>query len=539
MTHYGEIMSEHYLNKLISRRNELGSSIGAIDFLINFHSKKTGSSITVANTPAASNQNAYATNTKNAGLSAGKYSRIYSLSKEISNKKASEEFDFLLEYAAEIRKLEMSETYIDLIKYLLVQYKNLSDKNKKTLMLHISNVLRLSKDLELINMLLIDFPEKILELNLSPKQIDEMFLTNLQEQHEYHKNNFKYLPFDLHTEAHKAVSIFLQSKNSTVLLTENPEYNCLFCNAALNKNAELYKSFFNRYLSSKGLPQVTEISFGDKHNILANLKFENLQSVVQAPLVSIIMSAFNAEETIEYAVESLINQSYKNIEILICDDGSSDNTPLIIKKMAQKDSRIKIYRSKKNQGTYNIRNEMIKTAQGEFITFQDSDDFALPNRIAEQVSVLSASSKPMCATQWLRMTPSGEFVYFYDDKLSRFCVVSTMIKAEVFKRIGLFRESLVAADTEFYEKAISVYGNSAIERIEKPLILGLWGSSSLTKIPDLTAENNGFVAKKRRAYSDITAKQRILGKEIISDDSVAEVLKTNGIYRHCAGVERY
>ncbi|UOO77239.1 glycosyltransferase family 2 protein [Neisseria sp. Dent CA1/247] len=532
-------MSENYLNKLISRRSELGGSLGAIDFLIDFHSKKIGSPMTATNSQPLLNKNTENINKTVTVKSAGKYNRIHSLSKEISNKKTSEEFDFLLEYAAEIRKLEMSETYIALIKYLLLQYKNLNEKNQRLLMLHVSNVLRLSKDSELINILFADFPEKILELHLSPKQIDELFLTNLQAKYEYDKNNFKYLSFDLHTEASDAVSIFLKSKNISALLATNPEYNCLFCNAALNKNEEIYKSFFNRYLSSKGLPQVTKLAFSERKNILTNLEFEKITNVMQTPLVSIIMSAFNAEDTIEYAIKSLINQSYKNIEILICDDGSSDNTAAIIKNIAQTDPRIKIYRSKKNQGTYNIRNEMIKKAQGEFITFQDSDDFALPNRISEQVAALSASGKLMCATQWVRIAPSGEFVYFYDDKLSRFCVVSTMIKAEVFKQIGFFRESLVAADTEFYEKAISVYGDSVIERIEKPLILGLWGTSSLTKIPDLTAENNGFVAKKRRAYSDITARQRILGKEIISDDSVLEVLKNNAIYRHCAGVERY
>ncbi|MFS6937572.1 glycosyltransferase family 2 protein [Neisseria animaloris] len=524
-------MSE-FLEKLVSRRQQLGQNIGAIDFLIEFHSKKNG-------IPTPTQNNLLSKEITQPIIFSEKYKRIHILSKEISQKKMSEEFDHLLEYAAEIRKVEMSETYIALIKYLLLQYEYLNEKNKKILILHISNVLRLSKDSELINILITHFSDKVIELNLTPKQIDELFLTNIQNEYNYSQNNLKFLPFDLHMEPSKAISILMNSKNINNLLNENPEYNCLFCNAALGKNEELYKNFFNRYLLSKGLPQIKNLSFDKQKNILANLEFEKTEKIIQQPLVSIIMSAYNAENTIEYAVNSLIKQSYQNIEILICDDRSSDNTFNIMKVLAKKDLRIKIYQSKKNQGTYNIRNEMIKKSQGEFITFQDSDDFALPTRISEQVETLITTGKIMCASQWLRMAPNGQFIYFYDDKLSRFCVVSTMIRAEAFKEIGDFRGSLVAADTEFYEKVISLYGDSAIEKMGKPLILGLWGDSSLTKIPDLTAENNGFVAKKRRAYSDITARQRILGDKIITDEMVTDVLKNNAIFRHCAGVERY
>ncbi|MGR6648211.1 glycosyltransferase family 2 protein, partial [Avibacterium paragallinarum] len=107
----------------------------------------------------------------------------------------------------------------------------------------------------------------------------------------------------------------------------------------------------------------------------------------QKPLVSIVMSAYNSQDTIEYAINSLLNQSYPNIEIVVCDDCSKDNTFAILKDMELKNSKIRVYQSIKNQGTYNIRNEMIKLAKGEYITFHDSDDFALPTRIDEQVNI--------------------------------------------------------------------------------------------------------------------------------------------------------
>ena len=91
-------------------------------------------------------------------------------------------------------------------------------------------------------------------------------------------------------------------------------------------------------------------------------------------LVSIIMPTYNREKTIKRAIDSLINQTYQNIEIIIVDDGSSDNTVSIINQY--KDKRIKLFVLKENMGANYARNLGLKEAKGEFITFQDSDDEA-------------------------------------------------------------------------------------------------------------------------------------------------------------------
>jgi hypothetical protein len=113
-----------------------------------------------------------------------------------------------------------------------------------------------------------------------------------------------------------------------------------------------------------------------------------------------------------------------------------------------------------------------------------------------------------------------------------------MLKRDAFCRVGEFRQSLVAADTEFYEKMLSLYGEDNIVKVDKPLIFGLWGDGSLTKASNLTAENNGFVAKRRRAFSDIAARQRVLGKAIIPDCIVNDILKENSIYRANRGARK-
>lgn len=98
-------------------------------------------------------------------------------------------------------------------------------------------------------------------------------------------------------------------------------------------------------------------------------------------LVSIIMPTYNREKTIKRAINSLINQTYKNIEIIIVDDGSKDNTVKLIKEY--KDKRIKLFSLKENKGANYARNKGLQEAKGEFITFQDSDDEAHLNKIEE------------------------------------------------------------------------------------------------------------------------------------------------------------
>jgi len=90
--------------------------------------------------------------------------------------------------------------------------------------------------------------------------------------------------------------------------------------------------------------------------------------------VSVIVPIYNSENTIVRCVDSIVNQTYKNIEILLIDDGSTDNTLNIIKKYEKKDKRINVI-DKKNEGVSKTKNLGIKKATSEFIMFVDSDDY--------------------------------------------------------------------------------------------------------------------------------------------------------------------
>ena len=98
-------------------------------------------------------------------------------------------------------------------------------------------------------------------------------------------------------------------------------------------------------------------------------------------LVSIIVPIFNKENTIIRCVDSIINQTYSNIEILLIDDGSTDSTPIIYKTLEEKDSRIRVFRQP-NSGPGSARNLGIDKSNGEYLVFVDADDY-LNNQMIE------------------------------------------------------------------------------------------------------------------------------------------------------------
>ena len=108
-------------------------------------------------------------------------------------------------------------------------------------------------------------------------------------------------------------------------------------------------------------------------------------------LVSIIVPAYNVENNIPYCLNSLISQTYENIEIICIDDGSKDNTKSVIESFAEKDSRIRLI-SQNNSGVSAARNNGLDNAKGEFIAFVDSDDYVAGNFIERLLELITEHS---------------------------------------------------------------------------------------------------------------------------------------------------
>lgn len=115
--------------------------------------------------------------------------------------------------------------------------------------------------------------------------------------------------------------------------------------------------------------------------------------------ISVIMSTYNEEERVSKAIESIVDQNFKNFEFLILDDKSTDNTYDILKSYSKKDSRIKVFKNDNNIGLTKSLNLLISKSKGKYIARQDADDISLNNRLLKQFILLENSKYIGCSTR--------------------------------------------------------------------------------------------------------------------------------------------
>jgi teichuronic acid biosynthesis glycosyltransferase TuaG len=144
--------------------------------------------------------------------------------------------------------------------------------------------------------------------------------------------------------------------------------------------------------------------------------------MIKKPLVSILVCTFNAENFFDLTIDSIINQTYKNIEILILDNNSKDSTRKIIGKYQKKDKRIKSFFLKKNLGAYGGLNFLLNQTKGKYIAIADHDDIYHQKKIEKQVIFLEKNRHYLAC---------GSNLYKYFEKNKTF-------KYLKIKRIGTF-----------------------------------------------------------------------------------------------------
>ena len=103
------------------------------------------------------------------------------------------------------------------------------------------------------------------------------------------------------------------------------------------------------------------------------------------PLISVLMGVYNCADTLEEAVQCMIDQSYTNWELIMCDDCSTDNTLQVALSLASKDSRIRVLRNEENQTLAPTLNKCLDVAQGEYIARMDGDDICPPERFEKEL----------------------------------------------------------------------------------------------------------------------------------------------------------
>jgi len=170
-------------------------------------------------------------------------------------------------------------------------------------------------------------------------------------------------------------------------------------------------------------------------------------------LVSIIMSAYNAEESLDSSIESILNQSYKNIELLIMDDGSSDSTNQICKRYEKEHPSIRIYKNLKNIGLTKSLNILISHAQGDLIARQDADDVSTTQRIEKQIDFLQGNNLDACTTRALIINKNKKIPGFSHYLPTRFVIKkknpfihgTLLIKKSVIEKVGFYDERFLYA----------------------------------------------------------------------------------------------
>ena len=140
------------------------------------------------------------------------------------------------------------------------------------------------------------------------------------------------------------------------------------------------------------------------------------------PLISVIVPIYNVEQYLENCINSILNQTYRNLEVILVDDGSPDNCGGICDLYSDKDPRIKVIH-KQNGGLSDARNKGLDAATGEYLAFVDSDDTILPEMIDKlyQRIVIDQSDLAFCGYQ--QVNQKGDVlseVYLEDNLLSGF-----------------------------------------------------------------------------------------------------------------------
>lgn len=120
------------------------------------------------------------------------------------------------------------------------------------------------------------------------------------------------------------------------------------------------------------------------------------------PRVSVAMPIYNCQETLADAVGSILGQTYRDFELILCDDGSSDGTFSLATSLARNDNRIIVLKNERNQGLNISLNRCMEHARGEFYARMDGDDTCVPGRLAKLVEFLGNNPEIALVSSWMR-----------------------------------------------------------------------------------------------------------------------------------------
>lgn len=177
-------------------------------------------------------------------------------------------------------------------------------------------------------------------------------------------------------------------------------------------------------------------------------------------LVSIITPSFNSAKFIAETIQSVQHQTHQNLEMIIVDDGSFDETEQIVRSIIEKDKRIQFYKLTQNSGPAVARNTGIEKASGKYLTFIDADDIWFPTFIENSITTIDETGIPFVFSSYKRANEQLEFVY------SDFIVPHKVSYSDILK------SNSISCLTAFVE--IQKLGKKYMPLIRKRQDMGLW-----------------------------------------------------------------
>jgi len=275
-------------------------------------------------------------------------------------------------------------------------------------------------------------------------------------------------------------------------LPEIPDFGKTLQIAWINRALAVQKLeplFLNKELSDTAFDQV-------------DCDIDEQSAFSNSPLVSVIVPAWNSAKWLPTAIRGLQKQSWKNLEIIIVDDCSTDDTLAVAKTLAASDKRIKVLANDTNRGSYASRNWGAQVSSGEYITVHDADDWSHPRKIERQVNYLTQNRNIVAdLSQSVRVEPDN-LVFFaqYGREYLRQNSSSVLFaRSTVFKTLGYWDEVKFGADTEFHHRIRATFGVESAPIAQLGLLsLTRYHSESLTGGGDHSTHRG--ISGARREY---------------------------------------
>jgi glycosyltransferase involved in cell wall biosynthesis len=181
------------------------------------------------------------------------------------------------------------------------------------------------------------------------------------------------------------------------------------------------------------------------------------------PFVSILMTCFNREKYISEAIESVLASTFKDFELIVVDDCSTDNTVEIARKYEATDSRVKVYVNEKNLGDYPNRNKAASCASGKYLKYVDADDYIYPNGL--EIIVNQMEKYPDAAVGIfslpqniqkpfpISLSPREAYLYnFFGQGLFHKAPLSAIFRKDSFEEVGGFKPDRMTSDFEMWHR---------------------------------------------------------------------------------------